>query len=235
MDEGYRSGAEMNLTDKKLKSVYFIETAFLYLLSCVVIYYILLLSSKINLFDLSNRTSGLWRINPFLTLPYLIAIFSGMVVIPLVWERVVRRIDFREMGFAIPRHLVREVIYGVLLLFLFVAYSYVLLLKQNEHLSFTPYMTASVCIPWLFVAFGEEVLYRGIIQRRLCSLCGKYGGLILASLVFAFLGHFKAPLIDNLILRFPFGLILGYLYLRSRSLLIPVGLHWVFNVLFATY
>jgi len=225
----------MNLIDKKFKSVYFIETAFLYLLSCTVIYYTLLLSARINLFDLSNRMSGLWRLNPTLTLPYLIAILSGMVITPLIWEKAVRRIDLREIGFTIPCHLIREIIYGAVFFFLFAAYGYVLLSKQNGLSSLSFYIIISLSIRWLFVAFGEEVLYRGIVQRRLSVLCGKYWGLILASVVFAFIGHPRAPLIDNLVLRLPFGLILGYLYLRSRSLLIPTALHWGFNVLFAAY
>ena len=234
MDRGYRGEAEMNLTDRKFKSVYFIETAFICLLSCAVVYCTLLLSSKINLFELSYKTSHLWRLNPYLTLPYLIAILSGMVITPLVWEKVIRRIDFKEVGFTIPCHFVREIIYGAVFFFLFAAYGYVLLSKQNGPSSLSFYIIISLSIRWLFVAFGEEVLYRGIVQRRLSALCGKYWGLILASVVFAFIGHPRAPLIDNLVLRLPFGLILGYLYLRSRSLLIPTGLHWGFNVLFAT-
>lgn len=78
---------------------------------------------------------------------------------------------------------------------------------------------------WLFVAFGEELLYRGVIQRRLTVLFGRYWGLVLASILFAFLDHPKTPFIDNLILRLPFGLILGYLYLRGNSLIVPIGLH----------
>lgn len=224
----------MNLTDRKFKSVYFIETAFICLLSCAVVYCTLLLSSKINLFELSYKTSHLWRLNPYLTLPYLIAILSGMVITPLVWEKVVRRIDLREMGFTIPCHFVREIIYGAVFFFLFAAYGYVLLSKQNGPSSLSPYITVSLSVCWFFVASGEEVLYRGIIQRRLSTLWGKYWGLILASAIFAFIGHSKAPLIDNFVLRLPFGLTLGYLYLRSQSLLIPIGMHWGFNVLFAT-
>lgn len=223
----------MNLIDRHSKAVCFAETAFLYFLSSAVIYYMLLLSSKTNLFDFCNRMSGLWRLNPYLTLPYLNAVLLGMVITPLVWERAIRKTNFREMGFGIPEHFAGEIIFGAALFSLFVAYSYLLLSKHSDLSSLSPYMIMSLSICGLFAAFGEEVLFRGIVQRRLSAVCGKHIGLILASIVFAFVGHSRAPLIDNLVLRLPFGLILGYLYLRSGSLLVPTGMHWGFNLIFA--
>ena len=223
----------MNLGDRKLKLACFAETAFLYLLSSEVIYCTLLFWSKTGAFGLFNNPSYLWRLNPFLTMPYLIALVLGMAVTPLAWEKAVRNIDLGEMGFTIPRPFVREMMWGVAFFFAFVAYTSTLLSKQIELVGLSLDIILSLSIRWLIVAFGEEVLYRGIIQRRFSNLCGKYCGLISASAIFAFIGHFRAPPADNLILRLPFGLILGYVYLRSRSLLIPIGMHWGFNVLFA--
>jgi membrane protease YdiL (CAAX protease family) len=224
----------MNLSDRKLKLVCFTETAFLYLLSSAVIYCTLLFWSRIDVFGLFSKPSHLWRVNPFLTMPYLIALVLGMAVTPLVWEKTVRSIDFAEMGFTIPRPFVREMICGAVFFLIFVAYTSVLLSRQIGLAGLSGDIILSLSIRWLIIAFGEEVLYRGIIQRRLSDLCGKYCGLVLASLVFAFVGHLMAPPADNLILRLPFGLILGYLYLRSRSLLLPIVMHWGFNVLFAS-
>lgn len=225
----------MNPMDSRYRVLYLVETVFLYLLSLTVIYCSLFFLSRINLFDLYNKRSGLWRLNPYLTLPYLIAILLGMVIAPLVWEKVIRRTDLKQIGFTIPSHLGREIIYGTTLFLLFVAYSYLILSQQNILPTFSLYIIIYLSIRWMLVVFGEEILYRGVIQRRLSNICGKYSGLILASVVFAFIGHHKAPLIDNLILRLPFGLILGYVYLRSHSLLIPIGMHWGFNLLFAAY
>jgi membrane protease YdiL (CAAX protease family) len=224
----------MNLSDRKLKLACFTETAFLYLLSSAVIHCTLLVWARMDVFGSFSKPSYFWRVNPFLTMPYLIALFLGMAVTPLIWEKTVRSIDFAEMGFTIPRPFVRELISGAAFFLIFIAYTRVLLSKQIELAGLSGDIILSSSVRWLIVAFGEEVLYKGIIQRRLSNLCGKYCGLLLASLVFAFIGHFKAPLVDNLVLRLPFGLILGYLYFRGRSLLIPIGMHWGFNVLFAT-
>ncbi|MHC4574216.1 MAG: lysostaphin resistance A-like protein [Planctomycetota bacterium] len=156
-----------------------------------------------------------------------------MVATPLVWERVIRRIDLIEIGFNIPRHLRRDVICSAVLFLLFVLCCRFVSSKRTGLGSLPPATVVPLAIGWLLVAFGEEVLYRGVMQRRLCSLWGRYLGLILASVLFAFIGHLDAPWVDNLILRLPFGLILGFSYLRTRSLLIPVAMHWSFNVLFA--
>ena len=225
----------MSLTGAKSKAVYFAETVFLYLLSAAAIHCALLLSAKAGLFDSSNRMFGLWRLNPYLTIPYLSATFLGMVTVPLVWERAVRKVGFTTIGFAAPRNFARESANAAILFFLFVVYPYIFSSARNKfmELSYPTMMSLAGC--WLFVALSEEVLYRGIIQRRLCNLSGKYSGLIFASIVFAFVGHCKAPVMDNLILRLPFGLILGYIYLRTRSLVLPVAMHWGFNVLFASY
>ncbi len=225
----------MILEENKSKGLYLAETIFLYLLSFAVIYCFLLLASKLKLFELFNNTSDIWRYNPYLSTPYLIAIILGMIVTPLVWEKLVRKLDFKKIGFNFPPHIIREIAYGTVLFILFAVYSRVLLSMEVGPLDSSPYIIISLSIRWLFVAFGEETLYRGILQRRLSALWGKYLGLILASVVFAFLGHPNAPLAVNLALRLPFGIILGYLYLRSQSLLIPIGAHCAFNILFAIY
>jgi membrane protease YdiL (CAAX protease family) len=176
----------------------------------------------------------LGRWHPYLELPYLLAVLLGMAIGPLVWEKAIRKIEFKEIGFSLPQHFGKEVVFATGLFLLFAAYSYLLLSKRSVFLSWPAYVAMSLCIRWLVVAFGEEILYRGIIQRRLSRIYGKYCGLILASALFAFVGHLQAPLIDNTILRLPFGLILGYSYLRSSSLLIPIVMHWSFNAVFAS-
>ncbi len=223
----------MNLTDRKLRLLSFAETVFIYVLAFAVIYCALFLLPRVNPFGAFDRPSYIWRFNPYLTLPYLTAGFLGMIVAPFVWEKAVRRVDLRQMGLAIPKPFARELLHGVGLFLVFIAYCHFVLSKQVELVSLPGGIMVSLSVRWLVAAFGEEFFFRGILQRRLSDLCGRYCGLVLASAVFAFAGHFKAPFIDNLILRLPFGLILGYVYLRSRSLLIPVAMHFGFNMLFA--
>jgi membrane protease YdiL (CAAX protease family) len=157
-----------------------------------------------------------------------------MVFTPLIWEKTIRKISLKQLGFMLPLPLIWETLYAIIFLFIFVFYSSVILSRPINIFEQSRHVITYLSIGWLVTAFAEELFYRAILQRRLSNLCGKFLGLASASMVFAFIGHFRAPLIDNLILRLPFGLILGYLYLRRGSLLFPVILHWGFNMLFAT-
>jgi membrane protease YdiL (CAAX protease family) len=65
----------------------------------------------------------------------------------------------------------------------------------------------------------EEFLVRGFLLRRWAAKWGIPAGLAFSSLVFALLHGFGAPH------AFIFGLGLGLLYLWTRNLLVPIGVH----------
>jgi membrane protease YdiL (CAAX protease family) len=223
----------MNLIGKKSKAIYLVETVFIFLLSQIIAYCTLLFSSKANLFELSNNIFPLWRYNPFLTIPHLAASILGLAILPVVWEKAVRNTGLQEIGLFIPHDFFKEFIYGAALLVIFILYRYMLTPKHTGIFNLSPYIILLMFICWIVIALGEEILYRGVIQRRLFTLLGTNWGLVLASIMFAFAGHSGEPWINNLVFRLPFGLILGYLYLRSQSILIPIFVHWAFNFFFA--
>lgn len=73
---------------------------------------------------------------------------------------------------------------------------------------------------------GEEALFRGVLQTWLAQHLGDAGGLVLASIVFG-LAHFinrSYALLATLI-----GLYLGWLYLTSGNLLLPVIAHGLYD------
>ncbi|MGG6432707.1 lysostaphin resistance A-like protein [Anoxybacillus sp. D401a] len=73
-------------------------------------------------------------------------------------------------------------------------------------------------IHYLIVGFGEEILFRGIFQRRLQKVFNPYISIVITSFVFAFQFHATGSLIDNLFVRFPLGLLLGFIYYRSKNM-----------------
>ena len=81
-----------------------------------------------------------------------------------------------------------------------------------------------------FVAIGEELLFRGLVQRDLMKALGWKSGIILASLLFAVM-HLTWRSIPELIFVFFAGLLLGYLYYRTKSLVAPIIMHGVGNVI----
>ena len=85
----------------------------------------------------------------------------------------------------------------------------------------------------IFAPIIEELLFRGFLQTWLKKYLKRKTAIILASLAFAFF-HFNPlqqqgniPLISTL---FCLSCILGFLYERQRSLLSPITLHAVFNM-----
>lgn len=82
----------------------------------------------------------------------------------------------------------------------------------------------------LFVGFGEELLFRGIIQRDVEQAFDWQSGLILSSVLFGIL-HLTWRSAPEIFFTAAAGFILGYVYYRTRSLVGPVALHAVNNVM----
>jgi membrane protease YdiL (CAAX protease family) len=87
-----------------------------------------------------------------------------------------------------------------------------------------------------FVAVGEETLYRGYLLSGLERAWGKWIGLAVMAILFS-LPHLTVAgagetnsLLFVLSLALP-GLLLGWAFLRSRSLWLPIGLHFAWNAM----
>jgi membrane protease YdiL (CAAX protease family) len=92
-------------------------------------------------------------------------------------------------------------------------------------------------VPWLssialflFVAFNEEILFRGYIQNRLMRATGPYKALAVSSLIFmtAHLFNDNWTLVSLLNL-FLAGVSMGLYYLHTRNLWFPIAIHFTWN------
>jgi len=81
-----------------------------------------------------------------------------------------------------------------------------------------------------FVGIGEELLFRGLIQRDMVGAFGWKWGLFGASAMFAVM-HLTWRSMPELGFVFLSGLILGGLYLKTKSLLVPIVAHGINNVM----
>ncbi len=73
----------------------------------------------------------------------------------------------------------------------------------------------------------EEVLFRGLIFESCSERFGRGGGLILSALFFGLIHVVPVQMVN----AFVVGLILGYVYLRTRSLLSVIVIHSVNNAI----
>lgn len=89
------------------------------------------------------------------------------------------------------------------------------------------------------VGFGEEILWRGYVQTRLIAYGGTIKGLVVTSLLFAVLWHFPVAYyvetsgvvleaLASALTRFPIGLLMGYMMLKSQNV-IPCSIYHAFN------
>lgn len=88
----------------------------------------------------------------------------------------------------------------------------------------------------LLAAVGEETMYRGYLLTGLSKAWGKQVGLLIMAVLFA-LPHMMVAGAEEtrwalfiVLLAFP-GLVLGWAYLRTRSLWLPIGIHFAWNLL----
>lgn len=102
----------------------------------------------------------------------------------------------------------------------------------------------SFSTPWLFwctvlsviflVPLAEEILFRGFLQRGIIPYVGRWGGIALASLIFAFF-HFSTTQgwtnIELILSLFILSCYLGFIYEKRGSIWAPVGLHMTFNLI----
>ncbi|MBC8033396.1 MAG: CPBP family intramembrane metalloprotease [Chitinophagaceae bacterium] len=78
----------------------------------------------------------------------------------------------------------------------------------------------------LLPAIGEEILFRGLIQKGLIRVFRKvWPGILVSAFIFSFI-HFQFL---TFLTRFELGIILGALFWYSGSLWVPVLAHFVFN------
>lgn len=79
----------------------------------------------------------------------------------------------------------------------------------------------------LAAGFGEEMLFRGVLQYELISRMGKFGAVGLSSLIFGLL-HAVTPMYAFLATLA--SIYFGYLYLDTGNLAVPIITHAVYDI-----
>ena len=92
------------------------------------------------------------------------------------------------------------------------------------------YLIRDVFYMIFFVGLGEELLFRGLIQRDLENLLGWKWGLLFASVMFGVM-HLTWRSVPELGFTTAAGLIFGYLYHKTDNLAAPIIAHGVGNAI----
>lgn len=89
----------------------------------------------------------------------------------------------------------------------------------------------SIVIKYSIVALGEELLFRYYIQNQLEKQFSILGATILQAVLFAFILHSGFPILLNLMIRVPSGIILTYLFKKSNNLPLVIAIHFLYNAI----
>ena len=94
-----------------------------------------------------------------------------------------------------------------------------------------PLSLVSAFFLFLYVAVGEEILFRGILFRWIDEKWGFIAALIVSALLFGFMhyGQPGATWWSSLAIAIEAGLLLGAAYKYSGTLWLPIGIHWAWN------
>lgn len=89
----------------------------------------------------------------------------------------------------------------------------------------------SVVLLFLLVAVFEEIAFRGLLFRIVENGLGSWGALIVSAIFFggAHLGNPGATIGSSIAIALEAGVLLGAIYMATRSLWMVIGVHWAWN------
>jgi len=155
------------------------------------------------------------------------AVYSAILAL-CAWHIYRKNISLRDIGFR-RDGLTRYILIGVLIGIPLGVGEYFIITPAAAFPTFEfKYLIRDLVYMVVFVGLGEELLFRGLIQRDMTNLFGWKWGLLGASLMFMVM-HLTWRSIPELGFTFVVGLLFGYLYYRTRSLTAPIIAHGVGN------
>ncbi len=155
------------------------------------------------------------------------AVYSAVVAL-CAWHIYRKNISLRDIGFSRER-LAKYILMGFLVGAPLGAVEYFIITPAASFPTFEiRYLMRDFAYMVFFVGVGEELLFRGLVQRDMANLLGWKWGLLGASVMFGIM-HLTWRSVPELGFTFSAGLVFGYLYHKTRSLTAPIVAHGVGN------
>ncbi len=164
----------------------------------------------------------------FLSQEWLLPAVYSAVLALCAWHIYRKNISLRDIGFRSDKML-KYVLIGILVGMPLGIGEYFIITPAAAFPTFgIKYLVRDLVYMVVFVGLGEELLFRGLVQRDMTNLLGWKWGLVGASLMFGVM-HLTWRSIPELGFTLFAGLLFGYLYYRTRSLTAPIIAHGVGN------
>ncbi|OGO21543.1 MAG: hypothetical protein A2Z28_04000 [Chloroflexi bacterium RBG_16_51_9] len=157
------------------------------------------------------------------------AVYAAILAL-CAWHIYRKNISLSDIGFN-GNHIAKYVLTGVLVGAPLGAIEYLIITPVAAFPTFEiKYLARDFAYMVLFVGLGEELLFRGLVQRDMTKVFGQEWGLIGASLMFGIM-HLTWRSIPELGFTSVAGLVFGYLYQKTRGLTAPIIAHGVGNTI----
>jgi len=166
----------------------------------------------------------------FINQQYLLPAVYATIIGLCLWHIYQKKLSFSELGFK-KENWRKYVLMGIAIGIPIGTAEYFVLLPAPAFPTFEVQNLFRDAVYMLcFVGLGEELLFRGLVQRDLMKALGWKQGILLASVMFAVM-HLTWRSIPELFFVFGAGLLLGYIYYRTKNLTAPIVAHGVGNVM----
>jgi membrane protease YdiL (CAAX protease family) len=192
------------------------------------------------------------------TLPTYVVTLIGVTLQAAVYVWVLRltvvgtgALSWRDMGWRrLDRGQLRNLLYGALIAIPVIALTNVVVAALVTAIGDVPEsplppagtnvgFVANLIAGAIVAPLGEEAVFRGFAMTAWERTNGPRGALVRASLVFAFahvidavggsFGQAVGLMVVGFVSRLPVAFALGWLFVRTRSIWAPIGLHMAFN------
>ena len=167
----------------------------------------------------------------FINQQYLLPAVYSCILGLVLWHIYQKHLSLKQIfGFS-KKHLLKYSLIGLAIGIPLGTGEYLVLHPTPAFPTFeVKYLFRDMAYMLLFVGLGEELLFRGLIQQDISEAFGWKWGLFTASAIFAAM-HLTWRSVPELGFVFLAGLILGALYLKTRSLVAPIVAHGINNVM----
>lgn len=168
----------------------------------------------------------------------VLSVFAAAALANAITVRVYERGRLSDLGLGWTETSLREFLYGIAA----AAGAAAMILAGSVLAGAATFQSAaSVEHPWasilfltvvlLFGAAGEEMLFHGYAFQLLIRSLGAFATILPASILFG-LAHMSNQNVTvlGIVNTIAWGILLGYAYLRTNALWLPIGLHYGWNI-----
>lgn len=146
----------------------------------------------------------------------------GFVVFPAALFRRIYNTTFRSFGLSNPK----PADYAIIMLSAIAVTVAFFCAKQQAN-----YFLLLIAQNFV-VAFSEEFICRGALIFSLNKVIKSNAIIaIIAIVIFVFIFHSGAPVVENLIWRLPLSILIVCIYLKRGSIYMPFAIHFAYNVI----